>query len=203
MSYILGFMFADGNIVNTKRNTWFWSIQITDKPLLESIKKTIGSTHKISKRKPIERNKSLYRLQIGSKEMCEDLIKLGLSQKKSLTMKFPDIDKEYLPDFLRGYFDGDGHVWIGNVQRKNRDSKVIITGFTSGSLPFLNSLKSTLSKSFDLSGGSIVKKDRGYELKYSINDSLKIYKTMYNMQYGRLYLPRKKRIFEKFIAMRT
>ena len=57
MAYILGFLFADGNILHTKRNTWFWSLQITDKDILFRIKKVIFSSHKISKKKKILNNK--------------------------------------------------------------------------------------------------------------------------------------------------
>jgi hypothetical protein len=38
MAYILGFLFADGNIIHTKRATWFWSLQITDKDILFKIR---------------------------------------------------------------------------------------------------------------------------------------------------------------------
>src|SRR5690349_12583518 len=75
MAYILGFFAADGYITLNKRGGKFWCIQITDKKLLEEIRLTIGSNHKIS----IRRNtgeKSLYRLQIGSIEMCNDLYNL-------------------------------------------------------------------------------------------------------------------------------
>ena len=50
MAYILGFLFADGNIIFTKRGTWFWSLQITDKEILEKIKIEIDSSHTISER---------------------------------------------------------------------------------------------------------------------------------------------------------
>jgi intein-encoded DNA endonuclease-like protein len=118
MAYILGFIYADGNVVHTKRDTWFLSIQITDKELLETIKKSIGSEHFISKRNLIEGNKQLYRLQIGSKDMCQDLSILGIAEHKSLTMKIPTIPKHYFSHFLRGYFDGDGHVWVGAIHKK-------------------------------------------------------------------------------------
>lgn len=198
MAYILGFLFADGNIINTKRNTWFWSVQITDREIIEKIKKEINSSHIISKKKKINNNKQLYRLQIGSKEMCEDLVGLGLTQRKSKNMFFPDVPKNYFCDFLRGYFDGDGGIWVG-LKSKNKTKRIytIITYFTSGSKNFLMSLKNILSKS-GLSGGSLVKKERGFDLKYSVKDSLILYKIMYNGK-SSLFLARKREKFEKYI----
>lgn len=204
MSYILGFLFADGNIINTKRNTWFWSLQITDKEILVKIKKEINSSHKISLKKKIENNKQLYRLQVGSKEMCEDLIILGLTPRKSRTMLFPEIPSKYFSDFLRGYFDGDGGVWFGCKNKKSKNKiYTISTCFTSGSEKFLLSLRNILDK-YGISGGSLVKKERGFDLKYSVKNTLILYKIMYNSNVLKkgLFLKRKKSIFEKYICLR-
>lgn len=202
MSYILGFIFADGNIIYTKRNTWFLSIQITDKEILDEIKKEMESSHIISERLNIPKHKKLYRLQIGSKKICENLIKLGITEKKSKTMKFPKVPNKYINDFIRGYFDGDGGIWFG-LKNKNRSSNtfIISTYFTSGSKRFLISLRKIL-KAKNLVGGSLVNKDRGFELKYSIKDSLLLYKIMYNSKCA-LFLKRKKDIFEKYIKMQS
>ena len=202
MAYVLGFIFADGNIVHTKRNTWFWSIQITDKEILEKIKKVINSAHIISERKRINGYKQFYRLQVGSKDMCNDLFSLGLTERKSKTMLLPKIPKKYFSDFLRGYFDGDGGVWFGLRNKKqNKKTYTITTYFTSGSIGFLISLKDILAKN-GLLGGSLVKKERGFDLKYSVKDSLILYKIMYNSKYP-LFLKRKKEKFEKYIKMRS
>jgi len=201
MAYVLGFIYADGNIIYTKRHTWFWSLQITDIDILEEIKKTINSSHIISKKKKYDNQKQTYRFQIGSKDMCKDLIHLGLTERKSKTILLPEISKKYFPHFLRGYFDGDGGVWVGlkNKQRKNA-VYAISTSFTSGSREFLVSLKNTLVK-YGLMGGSLVKKKRGFDLKYSINDSLILYKIMYN-DGSPLFLKRKKEKFQNYIKMR-
>jgi len=202
MAYILGFIYADGNIIYTKRNTWFLSIQITDKEILEIIKREMNSSHTISERKSAENHKPLYRLQIGSKNICEDLIRIGLTERKSKTMVLPTIPNKYFSDFLRGYFDGDGGIWIGLKNKKqNTKTFIISTFFTSGSKDFLISLKKKLAKN-GLVGGSLVKKERGFDLKYSVKDSLILYKIMYNSKYS-LFLNRKKERFEKYIKMRS
>ena len=123
MAYVLGFFTADGNMIKNKRGAHFISIEITDKDILEEMKKAIGSNHKISIRKNQFPEKDSYRLQIGSKVMFNDLLKLGITPNKSKTIDLPEIPKNYFSDFLRGYFDGDGHVSTCRYQKNDRKNK--------------------------------------------------------------------------------
>jgi len=50
MSYILGFMFANGNITVTKRGANYFAFYSADIDVLQFIKKSMKSSHKISKR---------------------------------------------------------------------------------------------------------------------------------------------------------
>ncbi|MFA6586268.1 MAG: LAGLIDADG family homing endonuclease [Candidatus Paceibacterota bacterium] len=96
MAYVLGFFAADGYITVNKRGGQFWCIQTTDKELLQGIKKVIGADHKISIRLPRKINENIsYRLQIGSIEMCDDLRKLGFSERKTKNLVIPNIPKKY------------------------------------------------------------------------------------------------------------
>ena len=36
---------------------------------------------------------------------------MGGHPNKHATIKFPEVPKEFLFDFIRGFFDGDGSVW--------------------------------------------------------------------------------------------
>ena len=85
-------------------------------------------------------------------------------------------------------------------KNKQRIKKVyaISTSFTSGSKEFLISLKDVLRK-YGLLGGSLVQKERGFDLKYSIKDSLILCEIMYNGKCS-LFLKRKKDKFESYIA---
>lgn len=207
MAYVLGFFAADGYITVNKRGGQFWCIQITDGLLLNEIKKAIKSEHKISFRKGIENNKNLYRMQIGSIEMCEDLRLLGFNEKKTKSLAIPNITKKYFCDFVRGYFDGDGHVWVGKIHKERKTQTLVInTGFTSCSKKFLIELNQKL-RLFGVFGG-IVRKGNGnsYRLTFSVNGTLNLYDFMYNgvsVAGNILYLQRKKKIFEKFIKMRS
>lgn len=205
MAYVLGFFAADGYMTVNKRGGHFWNIQITDGQLLNSIKKTIGSNHKISRRIVRGNDRPLYRLQIGSKEMFGDLYTLGMRQDKTRSLVVPKIKKQYLGDFVRGYFDGDGNVWVGHVHKKrNIKTFVIQTAFTSCSLDFLTKLKEILNKG-GVDNGFLLKNKRNYfRLVFSVRGSLKLYNLMYNriVDSGKLFLLRKKKIFDKFIKYR-
>ncbi len=205
MAYVLGFFAADGYITVNKRGGQFWSIQITDKKLLEEIRKVTGSEHTIGVRSGEGKEKTLYRLQIGSIEMCDDLRALGYNERKTKSLSLPNVPSKYLSDFVRGYFDGDGGVWIGHVHKKTtRPLLVIRTVFTSCSEDFLSSLKEEIFRNTLASG--VLSKGKGeyYRLTYSVNSSLKLYDFMYNGSIVKndLYLERKKVVFEKYMKMR-
>jgi hypothetical protein len=204
MAYVLGFFAADGYITVNKRGGQFWCIQITDSKLLKKIRDVIGAEHKISVRKGKGNEKTLYRMQIGSIEMCDDLRNLGFDERKTKSLSVPNVPGEYFSDFVRGYFDGDGHVWSGVINKERKTPHVIIqTVFTSCSKFFLEVLSSALSERGIIRGR--VSKGQGdyYRLVYSISNSLKLYAFMYNGSVLQsLYLKRKKIIFDRYIKMR-
>jgi intein-encoded DNA endonuclease-like protein len=206
-AYVLGFFAADGYITHNKRGADFFSIQITDLDLLDKIRKVLESNHKIGLREGKGKEKNLYRLQIGSKEMCQDLRRLGYAENKTKSLFVPNVPRKYLADFVRGYFDGDGSVWVGNShkERINPDPAMLLV-FTSCSLDFLSRLKSRLA-AVGLLGGSVVKNKRNYyRLSYSTLDALKLYDFMYNsihLKDDGLFLMRKRIIFERLLKMRS
>ena len=206
MAYVLGFFAADGTLTTSKRGGNFWSIEIGDKELLEGIKKTIESEHKIGARYKGDKDthKEMYRLQIGSIEMCDDLRNLGFKERKTKSLAVPRVPIEYFRDFVRGYFDGDGNVWSGLVHKERKNNLLAIRSvFTSCSLVFLVEIKNRLEKVGIEKG--VIRKRHGnyYTLTYSIHNSLKLYYFMYNDLVSQsLYLNRKKKVFEKYIKLR-
>lgn len=200
MAYVLGFFAADGYITHNKRGASFWSIEITDKKLLMSIRHAVESDHTISMRKRSDTSKISYRLQIGNKEMVNDLSFLGFNSRKAFNLSTPDIPEKYISDFIRGYFDGDGNVWVGYVHKERKTSLYVIqVTFTSVSKEFLISLQKSLQKMGVVGGSVRTKKDKNYSrLSFVGKDSLKIFKIMYNRETP-LVLLRKKVVFERFI----
>ncbi|OGG41136.1 hypothetical protein A2118_03630 [Candidatus Kaiserbacteria bacterium GWA2_50_9] len=207
MAYVLGFFAADGYMTLNKRGAHFWNIQITDRDIVEGIKEAIQSEHKINIRIRKGNEKTMYRLQIGSKEMCNDLLKLGFTPNKTKSLAIPHVPKKYFPHFVRGYFDGDGNVWVGYVHKERKTKlRTIRTVFTSCSFSFLHALREQLEQ-FDIHKGVLSKgKGNYYRLTYSVNNSLKLSDFMYNHEVPipqGLSLERKRKRFREFIEMRS
>ncbi len=206
MAYVLGFFAADGYITVNKRGGQFWCIQITDKELLENIRRAIKSEHKISVRLPNKPNNNIsYRIQIGSIEMCDDLRKIGFSDKKTKNLAVPNVPLNFFSHFVRGYFDGDGNIWQGEIHkgRKTRH-RVLKLALTSCSYGFLEELHNKLIL-FGIQGGCIYKskKKQFSRLQYSTINALKLYDFMYNvLGTSKLFLTRKKDVFERYKKMR-
>ncbi|OGZ00560.1 MAG: hypothetical protein A2946_02310 [Candidatus Liptonbacteria bacterium RIFCSPLOWO2_01_FULL_53_13] len=198
MAYILGFFTADGSMYRTNRKTHFIAIEITDKELLEKIRDVLGSNHKIGLRRVGHKKwKPIYRLQIGSKVIFDNLTKLGLTQNKSLTLPFLSVPKQFLGDFTRGYFDGDGCVQFGKYWRKDRNEWKwqLSTSFTSGSEKFLIGLFNVLK--LLVCGGNVRGKKGGYELVFGQHDSIALFRFMYHNVPEGLFLERKHATFQK------
>ncbi|MFH1385548.1 MAG: LAGLIDADG family homing endonuclease [Patescibacteria group bacterium] len=205
MAYVLGFFTADGSMIKNKRGAHFIEFQITDKDLLFKIRKALGSNHKITTRKRGRNWKTIYRLQIGSKKIYNDLIVLGLTERKSRTINFPYVPNKYLSHFIRGYFDGDGNVTVSKYRRSDRGGrffKTILSGFVCGSSNFLKVLHQKLKRVAKLSGGTFYYHDNGYRLAFSVKDSLVLCNFMYNDMKNDLFLSRKKTKFEKYFKIR-
>ena len=104
-AYFLGLLFADGNVYTARHR-----VQITLANEDAYILKAFANHIDYAGRLYIDREK-YSKLILPSKKMCEDLTKLGCTPKKSLTVQFPtDVPDSLLHHFIRGCFDGDGHV---------------------------------------------------------------------------------------------
>lgn len=195
MAYVLGFFCADGNLTINPRGSHYIEFTSCDYSIIFGIRALLNSNHKISANKRNDRWSKYYRLQIGSKVMFEDLESFGMTVNKSGTLRLPNIPVEFLPNFVLGYFDGDGNVVCGYFRKSDRKntSPILSVRFTSGSGSFLKMLKDRLAKELNVSG-SIHYHD-GWRLAYSTNNSRTLYNFLY--QNSSLFLKRKRSIFLK------
>lgn len=196
MAYVLGYFAADGCLAKNRRGSRYLQFTSTDIGILRQIKRVMRANQAIRRKKQSGFNLKwhpCYLLQIGSLSMYRDLVKLGLIPNKARRLRLPAIPRRYVPDFTRGFFDGDGSVSYGLYPRSNRPSgsvKVLSTRFTSSSRKFLQHLKSALKKA-GLEGGGIAAGTRASHLQYSVTDSLRLFHLMYSNLDHQPFLRRK------------
>lgn len=116
-AYWLGFVWADGH-VSTKA-PWFVVVQIKDKNHLEKMCADLEYTGEIKDRpggsyKP---ESIQARVAFCRKKLCDDLNNLGRNNK---VKSIPDIRKDLIPHFIRGYFDGDGSIYNSKSSSKGK-----------------------------------------------------------------------------------
>lgn len=204
MAYVLGYFSADGGMFINSGGSKYIQFVSTDYSLLEKVRNAMDSKHKIYLRKKYENTwKDVYYLEIGSKEIYQDLLNLGFMPKKENRMELPHIPKEYFNHFIRGYFDGDGCVSYGFYKRKNRNTKsfLVMTRFISSSRQFLEDMSKKLSVYTEMSHGSMTKYPGYYNLIYSKNDSIKLFNYMYKNTKNSLFLERKFIKFQKIFII--
>lgn len=215
MAYVLGFLWADGNITDAvSSRAQYTGFSSKDKNILATIKLLLKSNHPIRSHPPHKildgngktyESKKIFSFRIGSRRMFTDLSKIGLTPNKSKTTKFPfNLPNKYLNHFIRGYFDGDGcvHIKRGRNKKRNLILKGLNVIFTSGSKSFLEGLSARINDFIKLNQNKIYDSHRAYQLRYSTSDSIKLFKFLYKNTPKCLYLKRKIEIFIKYFQLR-
>lgn len=117
MAYILGFIASDGHV---SKNTNHFNIDILEKDeeILYKIKKELSFEGFIDHYTNNSGCK-YSRLRVCSKTIKEDLKHYGIVPQKTFTLEPPNfLDEKYFISYIRGYFDGDGGVYIDFEKNK-------------------------------------------------------------------------------------
>lgn len=136
MSYIYGLWASDGYISTgkRKRKTFGITLNIIDDYLLKKILKEMSCDKKLYI------NKNTSNIIIYSSQIYDDIVGIGGMERKSLYLDMPSIPDEYIKDFIRGYFDGDGSIY--KLKYRNGYGANI----ASASKKFIYSLKDILKE---------------------------------------------------------
>ena len=115
MAYILGLLSADGNLKILKAGQKVVSIAFKDEDryMLEKISREVGMEgHKIYYNEKTNSNN----FEICCSEIYDQVLSYGLTPRKSLTLRYNwKLKEEFLPDYIRGVFDGDGCFCINKA----------------------------------------------------------------------------------------
>ncbi|MFA5007881.1 MAG: LAGLIDADG family homing endonuclease [Candidatus Omnitrophota bacterium] len=199
MAYILGYLFADGSLEDASYlRGKYLRITSCDLSIIQAIRTAFGSEHKIVKLPPSTINgKCRHFLRIGDHAIYSDLISLGLTPRKSLTMVFPKcIPSNFMNDFIRGYFDGDGTFYC----EKTKHGIIPRTVFTSGSKQFLESLSEVITNSCHLQRiKKVYVSHRSYQLVYKSKEATGLMNFMFRLVSDNdLYLDRKHKLYNNY-----
>lgn len=195
MAYILGYVSADGSVA------WdvfkgYYGLTITaaekDKNHLEKTRLIMKSTKPLLYSGPTKS----YRLIVNNKQICKDLMKFGIVPRKSLIIKFPDLPKLYLKDFIRGYIDGDGSLRYFNRPRSPYFELLVC----SGSRDFIVTLEEKIFQQLNINSRVTKTKNNCFLLRYSCQRGLKLAQWIY--EDASLYLPRKFIIYQEALSFR-
>jgi intein/homing endonuclease len=140
-AYIIGFIAADGHVDETTKRLKI-TLATKDKDILEKIRICLDSNTNIKdfeKKSHFIYGKPLFyhsTIEFCSSKLVADLVKIGLVTNKTYSLdqeliKF--IPENLVRHFLRGYFDGDGHVSYGNKYSSGVKYNIEVVG----NLPFL------------------------------------------------------------------
>jgi len=142
--YLLGAYMSDGCVYSMPKERVI-EIASTDIDWLIKIRNIISPTRPLMKTS----RDNLKKMRFASDNVFNWLNKNECVPKKSRTLKMPDIPEKYLPDFVRGYFDGDGSVTITSSKAKRKNKTYIYPKLgcyiCSGSKIFIESLHEILN----------------------------------------------------------
>jgi intein-encoded DNA endonuclease-like protein len=180
-SYFIGLLFADGSISNKGKITL--NLSKKDIEIIEIFKQ------KLKTNKPIFSVKKTNSLSFSfqNKIISEQLNNFGLIPNKSLILKFSDkIPNEYLKDYIRGYFDGDGCVSI----TKNKHTSSLRVHFV-GTYEMLEGIQNILINELNITKTKINQLTKGkntfqFEIRRKNGDRRGVFAfTQYSERYNK------------------
>ena len=204
-AYWLGFIYADGSITKKayEKGSYTYRLRMElmfeDKYILEQMALDLESDLKpkeyyndTSHFEGYNKPKHTAYIMFSSKKMGEDLVKLGVVPNKTFILKsLPNIPDNLMKHFIRGYFDGDGSVYLTS---KDNAIKTVFYGTHD----FINSIQDFLIKELDLTKKKITdqKEANVSFVGMAKQESEKLYHYMYDE--ATIFLNRKYEKYNKY-----
>ena len=202
MAYLLGYIFTDGTLGEATPEHYRLTISSIDGEHLEKLAAILGDKVRIATNKQSKKGFSgtedryIYSIALTRPEMMDDLRRLGLTERKSLTMQFPDVPEGFLRDFIRGCWDGDGSIFLGSHMK-------LVATFVTGSLAFIQRLRDRLDNRgfgcltiYTRQPDGIKTKNPSYSVKITGNGAVKFCEFLYDKAPSNLFLMRKFLVYE-------
>jgi hypothetical protein len=202
MAYVLGVIYTDGNLIpGRNRDASYtggvsrFTVAQKEPELLEKVLALMDCNAKLYRGTQQLTGNAFYQFHINDESTYDDLLRLGLKPKKSLTLEFPQMPGVYVRHFIRGCWDGDGSVYF---EKKGS----ACASFISGSRIFVEGMISQLDK-LGLPPRTIYrsKTNKAYNCRYSGDKQCgRLFHIFYHGVPDTMYLSRKYERFRQVAA---
>lgn len=111
-AYWAGFLLADGCVIRSPKGSSYVVLRLSskDEERILELRAAVGSTRPVTRHIGRYQN-SLSTIRIGCRPMADDLARYGVVPRKTKGHPMPEgVAPGMMRHFLRGYFDGDGHI---------------------------------------------------------------------------------------------
>ncbi|KKN22665.1 hypothetical protein LCGC14_0912750 [marine sediment metagenome] len=167
-AYWIGFIMADGNISHRDDEKHYRlkiRLQKRDKNHIEKFLKFLSSNVPI-KETNYNNNPPTAGVEINGKKLVNTLEQYGIVPRKTGKEQIKNIPEQYYPDFIRGYFDGDGCLALSKRYRKRNSLAFFLA---CASQKFLQEVQDILLKECNLTKTKIIQQNNCYSLRYGGN----------------------------------
>lgn len=203
--YILGAFMTDGCIQINGKSSWIITLSSKDEDWLQLIRQFICPEMKIGQGNKVKV------LNITNKEIGNWFISKGCVPRKSMIIEVPILPEKYMPDFLRGCWDGDG--CISSFKKKSNNKIIYSSYLCSASLIFLEKIASFLKnkeincsickvnkKACQINNRNIIPQNAHYRLSLGSIASYKLVSLLYYPNH-KLSMPRKNNKAKEIIKL--
>jgi hypothetical protein len=179
MAWVLGVIYTDGCLMRPYGSVkGRLTLSQKEPELIEKVLMLLNSNAKLLFTPKRGITGAVHRVAISNDEVYQDLEKLGVTPRKSLSLTFPEVPVPLVRHFIRGCWDGDGSVyWEGGNARKPCAS------FVSGSKEFIEQMVKHLA-SLGLPDRTIHKtmrsRNASYYFRYTGPPCVRLYHMLYD-----------------------
>lgn len=201
-AYWIGYIYADGYIVyNPNKRIYEFGMQLQklDKQVLIDLNNELGGVHEITEghfEGFILNNKNItisdsVRLRVYSKNLVEDLMQKNILCNKTYKPEFPILNT-YFIDFLRGYIDGDGCIYVNKFKKYYPTIHI-----TSYNKKILNYISNKVYKEYNLKSKVYSETEKKHRIYFQGKSAYNLMKLLYyNNSVQKL-----NRKYEKFLLL--
>lgn len=201
MAYVLGVICTDGNIHlgrprSPSKNAYPAKLSITQKEpeLLEKVARLMTCDYGLRLRPKRGLRGQVHAFELNDPDVIQDLLELGVTPRKSRTLKWPPVPRILVRDFIRGCWDGDGTVFLDLGRAR--------AGFISASRYFLEATIDALcARGLPRPAVHEDKRSPGTTyFRYHGRDCATLFHLLYDNTKPDMYLERKYLVFRQIAA---